>query len=961
MPSKIELEQKIVELKKEIERLISNMESAEITFGKLKKQEIFCKALAETTPDLIWLKDPDGVYILCNSRFESLIGITELELVGKTDYDIFDTETADFFREHDHIALEEKKAVNNEETVTFASNGHQEILDTVKAPVYDGDGSFVGILGIARVITEFKKAEQERIDNINFLQNLDRINRIIQSEQDIEKMITSVLDTVIEIFQADRAFLLFPLRPGVGEFEIPIRLQRQTPDWPININLDTTIKPIDEITHILLKNEGPVSFHCGEEIETGSEPWTSLHIQSFLSMALYPKTGAPWEFGIHQCSHRKEWNDYEKRLYEEIGRRLTHGIDNFLMYRKLQENHNFLNNIIDNIPSGVIVKNPKTLNIVKLNSKASSTLGYTEKELLGKNVKEFMPLPLAEYVTRQDLTALHSKKMLEIQEDRVVFEDGVEEIWHRKTIPMLDSNGDVSNILIIIDELTEKKKAELEFKKVQERLHLFMESATDGIALFDEEDMLIQTNRAFVSFFSEEKTRQELLTMTLDDIAPFFSTDNFKKNIEEVRATETPLQFHDTFTFADHVYQLIIKIFKVGDWIGLIADDITETSRLEEQLQQAQKMDSIGRLAGGIAHDFNNMLSVIIGNSEIALNDPSISDSLSASIKEILTAASKSSELTQQLLTFARKQNTLPALTNLNMALPGMIKMLESLIGENIELVWKPTFNLWSTTIDQSQLNQIIVNLCVNARDAITDGGKITIATRNEKVEEKYSYYFPESRPGEYVVLSVSDTGSGMDETTIKKIFEPFYTTKEVGKGTGLGLSTVFGIVKQNKGFITVYSEPDLGTNFNIYLPKTESSEEKIIYKDKIESIEVGNETVLVVEDEEAILKMISIMLTDLGYTIFSTKSSAEAIKIAQSYNKKIDLLITDVIMPGMNGRQLADRIIGEYPDINILFMSGYTDEIITHQELLSNHYSFIQKPFSSSTLALKVREAIEN
>ncbi len=399
--------------------------------------------------------------------------------------------------------------------------------------------------------------------------------------------------------------------------------------------------------------------------------------------------------------------------------------------------------------------------------------------------------------------------------------------------------------------------------------------------------------------------------------------------------------------------------------IGVV-QDITEQKRAQEEkqsleraLNQAQKLESIGRLAGGVAHDFNNMLSIILGNSEMLLEDMSPQNPAAKKLNEIHRAANRSADLTRQLLAFARKQTISPKNLDLNTAIDGMLKMLKRLIGEDIDLVWTPGDSLWTIKIDPTQVDQILANFCVNSRDAIRDIGKVTIETCNVRFDEAYCRNHKEFIPGDYVMLAFSDDGQGMEASTLDKIFDPFFTTKKTGEGTGLGLATIYGIVKQNNGFIHVYSEPDQGTVFKVYFSRSwkagedEQGAGSLVVK--------GCETILLVEDDETILGVISKMLERLGYRVLSTPEPSEAVKLAASAQPGgIQLLMTDVVMPEMNGRDLAAAIGDIDPYISILYMSGYTANVIAHRGILEEGLNFINKPFSKETLSLKLRQILD-
>jgi len=390
-----------------------------------------------------------------------------------------------------------------------------------------------------------------------------------------------------------------------------------------------------------------------------------------------------------------------------------------------------------------------------------------------------------------------------------------------------------------------------------------------------------------------------------------------------------------------------------------IYEDITERKELEAQLIQAQKMEAIGQLAGGVAHDFNNKLAVILGYTELVLMNTTTNHPHFQHLQEIHKAAESSAALIRQLLAFARQQPVTPKVLALNDNIHGMLQMLRRLIGEDIELVWQPGKNLWPVKVDPTQIDQLLTNLSVNARDAIIGSGKLTIETANTTIGPENPAAPPYCMPGDYVSLTITDSGCGMTEVTRKKIFEPFFTTKEVGKGTGLGLATVFGIIKQNHGFIYVSSQQGQGTTFKIYLPRHTGNPEPIQTKTPAIEITTDNECILLVDDDPSIRDIIAMMLETLGYRVIEAASSAEAIKLAEKHARELRLLITDVIMPEMNGRDLSMHLEPLYPNLKCLFMSGYTATVIAHHGVLNDNVLFIQKPFSLDELNSKIQIAL--
>jgi PAS domain S-box-containing protein len=405
-----------------------------------------------------------------------------------------------------------------------------------------------------------------------------------------------------------------------------------------------------------------------------------------------------------------------------------------------------------------------------------------------------------------------------------------------------------------------------------------------------------------------------------------------------------------------------------GDVEGIVIthEDVTERKRAEDergqlqaQLNQAQKMESVGRLAGGVAHDFNNMLSVILGHADLAMGRLDPSEPLYTDLQEIERAGQRSADLTRQLLAFARKQTVAPKILDLNDTVGSMTKMLRRLIGENVRLVWMPEAGLWPVEMDPTQVDQLLANLCVNARDAISGVGEVTIEVANVTFEEPASADNPYLRAGDFVMLAVSDNGCGIEDDVLGHIFEPFFTVKELGLGTGLGLSTVYGIVKQNGGIIRVDSEVEKGTTFKIYLPRSVGEVHETTGPAAGLMPGGRGEMVLLVEDEAAILRVGESMLKRLGYKVLTALTPGEALRIVESYSGEIHLLITDVVMPGMTGRELADRIAGHIPDLKTLFISGYTADVIAPHGVLEEGVRFLQKPFHLSGLAAGVREAL--
>jgi two-component system, cell cycle sensor histidine kinase and response regulator CckA len=533
----------------------------------------------------------------------------------------------------------------------------------------------------------------------------------------------------------------------------------------------------------------------------------------------------------------------------------------------------------------------------------------------------------------------------------------------------LTADGKAAHITGTHTDITERKLAELALRESEERFRGIYEVSPIGIVLINTESQeFVDANEGFVRIVGY--TRDELRVMTVKDITPpedwgHEEIYNKKFIAGEVATYELEKRF----------------IHKDGSprWVIVSADflhlesiphpvacgtvvDITDRKRaeeeresLQEQLLQAQKMESIGRLAGGVAHDFNNMLAVIIGQTELALEQINPESQLYVDLQEIELATQRSIDLTRQLLAFARKESITPRVLDVNDLVARMLKMLQRLIGENVELDWRPAANLWPILIDPSQLDQIIANLAINARDAITEMGKLVIETANVCYDKKHHARL-EIPEGEYVMITVKDTGIGMDANTVEHIFEPFFTTKEEGRGTGLGLSTVYGAVKQNAGHIFVDSKPNKGTTFTIFLPRT--TESGIVPPKTTPTELAGNaETVLLAEDEPSILHLTKRALEKYGYNALPASSTAEALEIARTHEGPIHLLLSDVVMPGMNGPTLYENIKSFRPDIKALYMSGYTGDTLLNHGVSNQNPNFLQKPFSIKVLIEKIQE----
>ena len=502
------------------------------------------------------------------------------------------------------------------------------------------------------------------------------------------------------------------------------------------------------------------------------------------------------------------------------------------------------------------------------------------------------------------------------------------------------------------------RRSELNFRSL-------VTNAPYGICRCDSTGKILDANPAFLEMLghasSEEIIGQHIFGLYAEN-DKWFDLADYLRSSEPFKGLTAEWKRKNNTTTVVRISGRSVANGGEGLVFELFAEDVTERRALEQQLRQSQKMEAVGRLAGGIAHDFNNLLMVILGYSEFLLERLGAEPHLRGPAQEISSAAERASSLTRQLLAFSRKQMLAPRVVNLNDVATENIKMLTRMIGEDIDLVMVAAPHLWPVRADAGQIDQVIMNLAVNARDAMPSGGKLTIETSNVALDEEYARLHAPVRPGDYVMIAISDTGAGMDSETQSHIFEPFFTTKGP-KGTGLGLSTVYGIVKQSGGYIWVDSEVGRGTTFKIYLPRVASvGETAVPVAAPIEyrKVEPGTETILLVEDEANLRYLARQYLEKQGYKVIEAADGAVAMQIAVAHEAMIHLLLTDVIMPGMNGRELAQRIAEIRPNVKILYMSGYTENVIGHDGMLDAGIRLLQKPFNLRDLKSKVREVLD-
>ncbi|HLZ18733.1 MAG TPA: ATP-binding protein, partial [Smithellaceae bacterium] len=532
-----------------------------------------------------------------------------------------------------------------------------------------------------------------------------------------------------------------------------------------------------------------------------------------------------------------------------------------------------------------------------------------------------------------------------------------------------DNTGRISGLFGTAQDITDRKRDEEELQKFASILR----RSSEVINLMTLDGKMIFLNETGCRMLGIDPDRVEefnIRDVIPEPLGPMLKTELLptllmsgtwegELQYKNIKTGDLVDVYAMTFTIADPVSKSPLYLANISRDISERKQAEAERIKLQEQLLQSQKLEAVGVLAGGVAHDFNNILGAIIGYAEITMDAMTPDDPLRQNLGKILDAAMRSTNIVRQLLAFARKQVIAPVLLDLNESVEATLKMIRRLIGENIELAWLPGTGPRKVLMDPSQLDQVLLNLCVNARDAIGGVGKVTIQTETVLFDETYCLSHTDVMAGKYVQLSVSDNGCGMDKETQKHIFDPFFTTKGPGKGTGMGLATVYGIVRQNSGFVNAHSELGKGTTFKIYIPLHDVASPEVKKTAAFDLPRSRGETILVAEDDPTMLQMSKLMLQKLGYSVLSADKPSEALRLTRDNSVEIHLFITDIVMPEMNGRDLAQQILAVRPKIKCLFMSGYTADVIAHQCVLEDGVHFIQKPFLLKELASKVREVL--
>jgi two-component system cell cycle sensor histidine kinase/response regulator CckA len=919
----------------------------------LRKSENYYRTLVENLPQKIFLKDKNSVYLSCNENYSQDLKIRPDEIMGKTDYDFYPKELAKKYQADDKRIMESGKTVDIEER--YIQDGKEVIVHTVKTPIKDKKGKIVGILGIFWDITKRKRAEddlrkyreqleemvEKRTTELRMVNEqlqreitergrteevLREYQRAIEGSQDI----IAVVDQNYNYLLANKAFLKYRSMEGeqvIGR-SVPEVLGKDVFERVVKKNLDTSLQ--GEVVQYEMKYTYP---------EFGERD---------LLVSYFPIEGPN---GVNRVA--SVIRDITERKQAENSLR-----ESEKRYRALFEGSR-----------DAIYITVREGEIVDANQSMIDLFGYSREEIIGLNARKTYVYPEDRKKFQQ---AIEREGYVRDYEIKLRKKDGTEMVC-LLTATVRRADGNIAGYQGIIRDITEHKQVLNELRTEKQRFETLTENAPFGMVMIDKDGTYRYINPKFRELFGYDlndvpngktwfrKTcpdpayRHHVISTWISDLESF--------NFGEKRSRTFTVTCKDG---TEKIINFIPVQLDMGENL-MACEDMTERKRtememaaLEEQLRQSQKMEAIGRLAGGIAHDFNNLLTVIRGYSELLLVEHKEGTSPEGNIGQIKQAADQAADLTRQLLAFSRRQLMEMRVLDLNTVLRNLDKMLRRVLGEDVKLVTLLAEDLGRVRTDPGQMEQVVMNLAVNARDAMPSGGRLTIETANVELDEAYARAHISVPPGRYVMLSVSDTGVGMTQEVKERVFEPFFTTKEKGKGTGLGLSTVYGIVKQSGGNIWVYSEPGKGTTFKIYLRKVDEPLDELREKVVGEELPRGKETVLVVEDDEKVRKLIVEILRRQGYRVLEASHGDEALLIHEKHDGPIHLILVDVVMPGMSGSELVKRLTSLHPETKIVYMSGYTDNAIVHHGVLARGVNYIQKPFTMDGLTRKVRQVLD-
>ena len=922
------------------------------TAAALKKSETQLGTLIETLPDLVWLKDPEGIYLSCNLKFERFFGAKEKEIVGKTDYDFLYKELADSFRKNDKITIATGKPRTNEEEIVYADDGHKELVETIKTPMFDTNGKLIGVLGIARDITDRKKMEIELQENENNLVRAQKMSKMGNWKLIPETHEVTASNEVLNIFELDGNNLTLEdftnvIHPDDHEYGlnyIQDSINHCTP-WDIENRLllkDGSIKWVHIIGVPTLDNTGKITSIVGIAQDI-TERKRNDEIMKNIASGVSAQTGEAFFESL--TIHLAKIFNVEYVITGVLDVNKDNKVNTIAVCIDGEISDNFSYDL-EGTPCSHVVNG--TSDSIRSYSSRIQTLFPNDKMLVDMDAESYVGVPLI------DTTGKHIGLILIIGKKPIEHVRRVESILQIFAVRTVAEMQRMKSL-----ETLEKSSKEWSFA---------MDFFDDAVYLIDLDDKLVRANRTFYQMtgLSPERAVGKDITSIIHPDGEDVPCPVCKARTER-RDEVIIMEADHPDNPAGRPIQISVQVIrdKKGAPLSILMGihDLTntrateeESAKLQRQLHQSQKMDALGKLTGGIAHDYNNMLGVIMGYADLLQDALNENPRLAKYACEIHNAGDRGAKLTSKLLSFSRQAASEASRTDLNALLQTQQHMLEKTLTVRIKLVLDLAENLWATWINNSEIVDVILNMSINSMHAIECNGLLTIQTSNKLLDHLTASTLG-IQPGDYVLLSVTDTGCGMDEEIREKIFEPFFSTKG-DRGTGLGLSQVYGFVHSSGGAIQVDSAPGQGTQFSLYFPRYHDIENKEHSPEEGNTVDIkGTETILVVDDESALLSLNCEILSQHGFNVLSAESAKQALEILK--RERVALLLSDIIMPEMDGYQLSAIVKEKYPETKIQLMSGFSNNqnIDMVDEKLQQNVLF--KPFKSQALLQRIRELL--